>query len=187
MSFYNKSQISPILPLPTEIPESPGLLDVAFRDVDNFINRFYGELYKPRNNFSFRQKSLILSYLFHKNSFEMAHPKQKYYKITKLTDSLQKDEINEYLGHLTQLDSYNRVFLVSAMGESLNTLAKTGYILGTLLSGCLWVTIFRNVGYVKKIPIILTLIHLSGLFNKFYKIHINYRSICLLQKFRQDF
>lgn len=35
--------------------------------------------------------------------------------------------------------------------------------MGALFSAFMWMTLIKNVGYVKKIPIALTFIHLGGL------------------------
>lgn len=104
-------------------------LGTISHDFHHFISRFLGEKYHPRNNFSQKQKNKILEYLYLKNAKELRRPKQKYYKETNFYPEMSKEQATEFLKHLDEIESYNRMFLISSYNECQKRVATTGIYL----------------------------------------------------------
>ena len=109
------------------LPEKRSFSDVIFRDINHFLDRFLGERYIPKNNFSHKQKNSILSYLYQKNFLELRKPQQKFYKETQLSETMTKEEIQNFLNNLKEVENYNRVFLITSICECQKRVAQTGF------------------------------------------------------------
>ena len=111
-----------------EIPHKKSFSDVIFGDINHFLDRFLGERYIPKNNFSHKQKNNILSYLYQKNFFDLRKPQQKFYKENELSETMTKEEIQNFLNNLKEIENYNRVFLITSICECQKRVAQTGFI-----------------------------------------------------------
>ena len=114
---------------PLELPvQKSSFFDIIFRDLSTFFSRFLGSEYHPKNNFSHRQKTTILTYLFNKNYYDLSKPKQTFYKETSLFPEMSEEEIDNYLANLTEIENYNRIFLIASFAECSKKVSMTGFL-----------------------------------------------------------
>ena len=110
-----------------EIQQKKSFSDIIFGDINRFLDRFLGERYVAKNNFSHKQKNNIIAYLYFKNSLDLMKPKQKFYTETQLSDNMTKDDIQNYLNNLKEIENYNRIFLITSFYECQKRVAQTGF------------------------------------------------------------
>jgi hypothetical protein len=101
---------------------------VALGDIANFISRIFGDVYQPKNNFSFGVKQQILAYLYEKNDFDISESKKKPSSNLGASGHLPGDKVSikARLEYLKEIDKYNRMFLISSMADSQRRLRFTG-------------------------------------------------------------
>ena len=108
--------------------QKSSFFDIIFRDLSSFFSRFFGSEYRQKNNFSHKQKTTILTYLFNKNYYDLSKPKQTFYKETSLSSGMREEEIDNFLANLTEIEHYNRIFLIASFAECVNKVSMTGFL-----------------------------------------------------------